>query len=265
VKVPVRQDAVDKNINKKNKNLKIGGDSNEQSISIATREAEGSIKNLKEKKIFTSYFRTSHYANLKDKLDDMFISTGFRRSLQTGIHELGVTIYGKELFEKYETHWTTEITPLVQFKAVLSDDYYKNTINGLIYQPYNSQSAIKIDWRNPNFDIGYPPVKALYIRQMPFDKTLTENEINGGYSLGTATEGAFVYNLIWFYAKDFYNLQQEAAYKIYQGSDNTWHNALMNSNFPKVKTGNYQFDIEYVVPGRNVKSSSYRVNIDNKL
>ncbi|MBU8891808.1 MAG: hypothetical protein KOO66_03465 [Bacteroidales bacterium] len=265
VNVPLRKISVDKNISKRSRLVELGDESKKQSITIATREAEGSIKNLKVKLIFTSHFRASYYATLKEKLDDMFISTGFRRNIHSDIHELGVTLFGKELFEKYETHWTTEISPLVQFKAVLTDDYYKNNIDGLIYKPYNSQSAIKIDWRNPNFDIGYPPVKALYIRQIPFNKTLTEGEINGGYSLGTATEGAFVYNLIWFYAKDFFDLQQKAAVKIYQGSNISWYSTLMNSTFPEVKSGKYQFDIKYVVPGRNEVSSKYRVNIDNKL
>lgn len=265
IKVPTRQDAVDKNISSKNRNVKIGLEADEQDITIATREAQGSIKNLKEKTIFTSNFRSSNYATLKQKLDDMFISTGFRRNIHSGIHELGVTIFGNELFEKYETHWTTEITPLIQFEAVLTDNYFKNTINGLIYSPYNSQSTLQISWRNSDFDIGYPPKKALYIRQIPFDKTLTESEINGGYSLGTATEGAFVYNLIWFYARDFLDLQQQAASQWYNGNRKTWYNTLITTTFPRVASGTYPFDVKYVVPGRNVVSSRYRLNITNNL
>jgi hypothetical protein len=265
VKVPVRQDAVDKNISSKDRLVKVGAENGEQDISIATREAEGAIKNLKEKTIFTSNFRTSNYKTLKQKLDDMFISTGFRRNIHSGIHELGVTLFGNELFEKYETHWTTEIIPLIQFEAVLTDNYFKNIISPLIYNQYNSQSTLKVSWRDPSFDIGYPPKKALYIRQIPFDKTLTESEIAGGYSLGTATEGAFVYNLIWFYAQDFLDLQQQAATQWYQGNRKSWYQTLISSSFPIVTSGTYPFDIKYVVPGRNKVSSSYRVNITNNL
>jgi len=265
VNIPLQQDAIDKNVSAKSKMVKIDESDNEQDVTIETREVEGEIKNLKEKIIFTSYFRTSYYSTLKQKLDDMFISTGFRRNIHSDVHELGVTLFGKELFEKYETYWTTEITPLVQFEAVLTDNYYKNVINGLIYNPYQSQSTLKINWREPDFDIGIPPVRALYIRQIPFNKTLTDDEISGGYPLGTATEGAFVYNLIWFYANDFLDLQQQAASQWYKGDKKTWYETLMQTIFPIVSSGTYPFDIKYVVPGRNEVSSKYRVNITNNL
>ncbi len=263
VNMPKQQGGIDQNVTQNENAVDLGDQ--DQDITITTNVADGEIKNLKEKAIFTSNFRTSYYTTLKQKLDDMAISTGWRRNINSGIHELGVTVFGKELFEKNETFWTTEITPLVQFEAVLSDSYYKNIISDLIYDPYNSQATLKIDWRNPNFDIGYPPVKAIYIRQMPYNKTLTESEINGGYSLGTATEGAFVYNLVWFYSQDFLNLKQEAAVQWYKGYQKTWYSRLMNDEFPIVKSGNYQFDIKYVVPGRNKMSSTYRANIKNIL
>ena len=265
VNLPVQQDAVDQNVTLSEQMVDLGERGQGQDITISTQEAEGDIKNLKEKSIFTSHFRTSYYATLKEKLDDMFISTGFRRNIHSDVHELGVTIFGKELFEKYETHWTTEITPLIQFEAVLSDNYYKNTIKSLVYDPYTLQSTLKITWRNPDFDIGYPPVKALYIRQIPFNKTLTKSEIDGGYSLGTATEGAFVYNLIWFYANDFLELQNVAAYQWSKGSRKTWYQALMNTTFPIVKSGTYPFNIKYTIPGRNEVTTTYKVNIKNIL
>ena len=265
INLPIQQDAVDQNVTSNEQTVDLGERGHGQDITISTRETEGDIKDLKEKSIFTSHFRTSYYATLKEKLDDMFISTGFRRNIHSGIHELGTVLFNKELFEKYETHWTTEITPLIQFEAVLSDNYYQNIIKSLIYDSYKSQSTLKITWRNPDFNIGYPPVKALYIRQIPFNKTLTKSEIDGGYSLGTATEGAFVYNLIWFYANDFLELQNGAAYQIYKKNSNTWYQTLMNSTFPIVKSGSYPFDVIYVVPGRNEVSSKYRVNINNIL
>jgi hypothetical protein len=265
VKVPLRQDEIDKNISTVSNQVKIGAEEGEQDITIETKGAEGNIKNLKRKVIFTSNFRTSYYATLKQKLDEMVITTGFRRNLHSDVHELGVTIFGNELFEKYETHWTMEINPLIQFEAILTDSYYKNTIEGLIYNPYKSQSVLKIGWRNPSFDLGIPPIKALYIRQIPFDKVLTESEISGGFALGTATEGAFIYNLILFYANDFLDLQQQAAAQWYKGSQLTWYGILMNKTFPIVQSGTYPFDIKYVVPGRNEVTSKYRVNITNTL
>ena len=261
VNIPKGQDAIDANIVTGEKTTNIG----EQDITIRTRKAEGSIRNLKEKSLITTHFRASYYATLKQKLDETFISTGFRDNIHSDVHELGVTLIGKELFEKYETHWTTEITPLIRFEAVLTDSYYNNTIKKLIYEPYNAQSEIKIDWRNPDFDLGIPPVKALYIRQIPFDKTLTKEEIDGGYAIPTAQEGAFVYNLIWFYYKDFFDVQGDAMFLRYKGSKNTWYETLANTVFPRVKSGTYPFDIKYVVPGRNEVSSKYRINIRNTL
>ncbi|MFP4025343.1 MAG: hypothetical protein ACLFVR_12530 [Thiohalospira sp.] len=265
ITIPESEDEVDKNITTSRKIVALGEENKEQDISVTTRAAEGEIKSSNEKVIFTSHFRTSKYATLGKKLDDMFISTGFRRNLHSDIHELGVTISGPELFEKYETYWTTEITPLIQFEAVLTDNYYQNKIRNLIYNPYNSQSTLQVEWRDPNFDIGFPPVKALYIRQMPFNKTLTQNEINGGYFLGTATEGAFVYNLIWFYANDFIELQQQASYQLNQGNNNNWYQTLMETSFPIVYSGNYPFKVKYVLPGKNIVTSEHQITISNNL
>lgn len=265
VDIPTTESGIDQNVSTTEQTVDLGDEGADQDMTISTRSAEGDIKNLKEKSIFTSYFRTSYYKTLKEKLDDMTITTGFRRNIHSDVHELGVTILGKELFEKHETYWTTDITPLIQFEAVLTDNYYQNTIKDLLYKPYNNQSTLKITWRNPDFDIGYPPVKALYIRQMPFNKTLTEAEIEGGFSLGTATEGAFVYNLIWFYAYDFFDLQNEASYQWKKHNHKGWYETLMNTDFPIVKSGNYPFDIKYVIPGRNKVTSVYRVNIKNIL
>ena len=94
---------------------------------------------------------------------------------------------------------------------------------------------------------------------------MTQNEIDGGYSLGTATEGAFIYNLIWFYYNDFKELQNQAAYLYSKGDKRGWYYRLINTTFPTVQSGTYPFNIKYTIPGRNEVTTTYRINIKNIL
>jgi hypothetical protein len=235
-------------------------------VELRTKNAEGTIETLQEKSILTYYFRTSKYNTFNDKINSMQISNGWRRPLRINVHELGVTLEGDEMFDLMETHWTEVITPVVQFAAVFPEtNWFNNIINPLLYNNYPLVENARIDWRDVNL-LGVPPSKAIYIRQYPNDRMLTEADLSGNGGEGTPDVGAFVYNVAHFSDQDFYNYRDKLATS-YAGKpiNNAQVSQILSSMFPGIKYGDYPIDVKYVLPGINQVTSTRRVMINNPI
>lgn len=235
-------------------------------LEMRTKKAEGTIETLQEKSILTYYFRTSKYSSFIEKVNSIDFSTGWRRPLRTNVHELGVTLHGDELFDKMETHWTSDITPVVQFEAMFSEtDWYNNNIYPLLYKGYPLVPTATIDWRDVNI-LGVPPSKAVYIRQYPNDRMLTEVDISGTDTYGTPDAAAFVYNVAHFVDQDYYNIRNKlASYYAYNAPSNEQVKQIIANMFPGIKFGNYPIDVKYVLPGINKVTSLKRIIINNPV
>lgn len=238
----------------------------EANAELQTKQAEGTITTLQEKSLLTYYFRTSNYSTFNEKLNSMEISSGWRRPLRVNVHELGVTLHGSEMFDKMETHWTDEIVPVVQFEAVFGEtNWYKNIIAPLIYNNYPLVSSATISWRDVSI-IGVPPVKAIYIRQYPNDRMLTETDLTGTEAYGTPDAAAFVYNAAHFIDQDFYDIRDKVAnYYAYSTVNNSQAANILNSMFPGIQQGDYPVNIKYVLPGTNRVTTTRRIVINNPV
>lgn len=239
---------------------------NESTIIITTQSANGVMEDAQENSIITTYFRTSQYNTFKAKLDAIDISDGWTRYLRAGIHELGVTIRGNELFDELEMKWTSDYKPLIRFEALLSStDWFKDDINPKLYAGYPINNIYRIRWREPQV-LGVPPVKALFIRQVPYNIKLTDTDINSNTFTQTPNVGAFVYNLVHFFEYDFVNIQTDIAnnYTFLPPTDPRLK-SLLSWVFPPIEKGDYPISIKYVVPGREVTTTNYNLNIYNTV
>jgi hypothetical protein len=216
--------------------------------------------------MLTYYFRTSIYSTFNEKINNMEISSGWRRPLRINVHELGVTLHGSEMFDKMETHWNAEIVPVVQFEAVFGEtEWYKNIINPLIYNNYPVVPSATISWRDVSI-IGVPPVKAVYIRQYPNNRMLTEDDLSGTDVYGTPDAAAFVYNAAHFIDQDFYDIRNKLAnYYANSSVTNTQAANILSSMFPGIKQGDYPVNIKYVLPGINKVTTTRRIVINNPV
>ncbi len=253
--------AVDENVDDVEQSIDTGGD--DSTMVVTSKEAEGNIIEEKDRNLLTYHFRTSVHSTFKGKISTLFISTGFRRNIHSDVHELGTTVLGDELFDYYEINTTEFHGSLIQFNAVLKDNYFKDEINPLVYSNYTGQTALKID-RNPE-PFGIPPLKAFYIRQEDRLKLLTEEEVSSNYGLGTNTTSAFIYDLIYYYFEDYSDLRTDAAYQISMNRNSAWYSKLVSTYFPAVWDGMYYFNVQYVVPGRNIVTTQYPLIINNGL
>jgi len=264
VNVPLDVSAsVDANVSANTANVETGGES---TIAVTTQTADGAIANEQENRIITTYFRTSVYNTFKSKITSISISEGWTRYLRAGIHELGVTTRGIELFDEYEMKWTSDYKPLIRFEAQLSEtQWFKNKINPTLYSNYPLYNKYRISWRNTDI-LGVPPFRALYIRQVPYNIKLTEDDINSNSFTPTPNVGGFVYNLVHFFEYDFVDIQTDIAndYTNSSPSDQRLKD-LLNWNFPTIELGYYPINITYVIPGREITTTTYKLNIYNPV
>jgi len=256
--------AVDRNVKKGIS--KKGVMEGEASLEMETKTAEGSLDILQEKEIFGTHFRTSTYNTFLNKFNSMTRVLGWRRPIRTGIHELGSTLIGSELFDKYEiTGDGDQIKPLIQFEAKLSGNkYYEDYIEPLVYRDY-PVDGFSVTWRDSK-ELGVPPVRGIYFRQYPSNKVLTQDEIAAGQGGYITDMGAIIYNLTHYYAKDYLDLQRQVASKY---ANSTLTNSrliyLLETPFPKIRFGDYKVDVKYVMPGTGKVNAVKRIIIENPV
>lgn len=265
VKIPTsQQDAVDQNVRQVEQDQDLGKDST--TLTIQTQDAEGEIKAQKDKEIYYLHFRTSNYNSFTHKLNNIGVSEGWRWPVMEGVHELGVNIadmVNSELFDECEIHGTETMEPLIQCKAILSDnDYYQNTIQPLIYGPLNNQDLLSIDHRNEQ-PLGMPPVYGFHFNLSTEGVQLSQAEINSGVFNGIGQSGSISYDLVYHYSRDYFDLEAEAAAKSSNGVTNAWIEKLVSGYFPIVEDGYYKFRIKYILPGEEEASSSKIIRINN--
>ncbi|MBX9851398.1 MAG: hypothetical protein K2X86_06520, partial [Cytophagaceae bacterium] len=261
VNVPVASNkAVDSNVDD------VQTQTETEDVTVKTKKASGTLQNLQEKEIYSYNFKTSKYPTFTAKLNAASISLGWRRQLFTGVHELGATVTGDELFDLAEIQGTMETAPLIQFEAVLTDNnWYGNYIHPLLYQEYPMNNQIFIQWRQTN-TLGVPPAKAVYIRQYPNDRQLESQDITSGSAeLGTR-EAAFVYDLNFYMYKDYQDMQGQAA-NIYANKPVTNNRIiyLLSTPYPIIKQGAYKVQIKYVMPGTGKINSIKEITINNPV
>ena len=109
--------------------------------------------------------------------------------------------------------------------------------------------------------MGVPPAKAIYIRQQPKGLTLEANGVSQ-----FAGRSTFVYNLPYYMAWDFMNVQNKVVNSILpplQLRLTDEQKAIITRPFTPITTGAYRFNIKYVLPGSNVVTSVKTITIEN--
>jgi hypothetical protein len=243
----------------------IGGESAE--LDMKTRSAEGSLKEIQEKEIYTSHFRTSRYNTFRDKVISTNPSSGWRDPIVTGVHAIGSNVGGPEPFSHEEIYGSAFNTPLVQIEADLSNvPWYNNEVYPLVYEnyPINGTMHLRASNRDPNI-LGVVPAKAVYVYQYPYNYALTEEIISSGTANFAATVGRFDYYLAYYMYQDFLDLSGQAANYVASHTGTPQMNKLVVSTFPVIKKGDYWINIKYTLPGRNTVSSTYRHKIFNPI
>lgn len=257
---------VDANV--KTDSISISVDNANVELSMRTKKAEGTIKEGQEKKLYTSYFRTSKYNTFKEKVTSVNPSSGWRDPIVTGVHAIGSNIGGPEPFSYEEIYGSERNAPLVEMVADLTNvPWYNNQVNPIVYAGYPLLGRFKISEENRDPALlGVVPTKAVYLYQYPYNFQLSEDEIASGSFSYLSTVGRFDYYLAYYMYYDYLDLANQAAnYVASGGASSARLQKLITSAFPVIKKGDYWVNINYMLPGKNTVSSTYRHKIHNPI
>jgi hypothetical protein len=253
--------AVDRNVSDVNSKVEVGGEST--NTEIKTKKAEGSIYELQEKSIFTSYFKSSSYPTLASKINSLNFSAGWTWAINTGVNELGTTSYGPEYFDGAEVVSSAyDQDKLIQLEAdVIGNNWYENFVYPLVYEGYPFNSKVVIRNRTKDF-LGLPPLKSVYVRQSHSQRLLTTESILAGIDVSEQpTAVGVIYNLPLEMYRDYLDLQATAA-NLSINESSTRTNRLLLEPFPVLRQGSYKINLKHVLPGnRKVTSiNPYTIN-----
>lgn len=247
VNTPIQKSgSIDRNVEAVSTKVNVGGQETE--TEIATKKAEGSIDELQEKSIFTSYLRTSKYSTFGEKINAFTYSNGWSYYVGVGIKQLNVTLYGSEHFEKNELDFSVgHSNSLISLEADNSNAWYQNSIYPLVYSDYPIGGVLKITRDRGPLDL--PPFNAVGIRQENNENlTLTNEQAISGWQVTWPEMSSIMYNLSHEMAKDYENLKAHAANMSVQGNTQRL-STLLTMPFVDLAYGPYKVKIKYTLPG----------------
>lgn len=257
-----------KNVNKKTNNIneykqvKLGDDTNENTVSIQQKKSENISKEGVIERL-TYNFSTSKYQTFKQKVNSIKTKDYRWGVIYSDVIYLGNQIKNHEPFDVTDLLGSsyTNNKPLVTIAATLDDSYFMQDINPPLYSKY-PMLGYKIKNRDENI-LGAPPRLALplideYVNNL-------ENDVNQGM---LETTFPYRYNLGLIYKSDWVDLQAQLVNAHLDGaikSNNTVLNFL-DEDYLFMRYGFYKTRLIYMLPG-NLKGSEaiYEFKNPNKF
>lgn len=189
-------------------------------------------------------FRTSSYNTFGQKLTALQLEPTSRYVNPDARSLLLKSNSSYETFDEVELIGNdyTAGKPLVSVEAIMDNDYYTKDIAPLVYNWYPLK-GISITNRDAN-QYGVPPSKAfpIYSGYLAYISGNTFNDFMSKII-------PFVYELPYYYSKDYYDLSTKAANSFDKGIDMRLLLPLLNSHFPFIRQGSYKTTFRYNLPG----------------
>lgn len=257
--------SVDRNI--KENTAETVQDNGETVAEVTTREAVGEIKEAEEKAFYTIAFRSSQFNRFLDKVSGNELNVRFLYNVSPGIDLPGATIYGTEMFDKYEIYGHDNSPALIQREAVLAGaDWYQSKIHPLVYEQYPLHPEASITYRDVKV-YGMPPTQRIDLWQVDYDYLLTDQDVETGAVSLLADKTHFVYTLQETWSADYAHIRNKLANLTAKGvtPDSRMKAILKQYPAPQVGMGNYPIRISYTLPGRNIKTSVKVINLKNNI
>ncbi len=263
VNIPGQLNAIDQNVQTISKELNINEAAG--SATLTTKTLHGEMVIHETKAIYRTHFRTSKYNTFVEKIKHISIDPPMRLSPGINIFQLTSTIRGDEAFEDAEISGRPGFTKLIRMEAVLEGNrWYERYAYPIVYEGYPLMGWMKITRRNPD-ESGVPPVKDIYVGNLTSGKPGWDDPEHPAVS--PFTDEHLVYNLGQSVASDFYDIQRHAVNYVadYPSKINPRLEALILQPLPYIRYGAYQIKISYVIPGTDKVSSSYDIDIFNRI
>lgn len=238
----------------------LAGADGDNDVTIRSAQAGTEIRSDAGKTLLGYEFGTSKYRTFADKVNSIQKGSALWGKVHSQAINLQYSITGGEAFDLAELTGTeyTAGEPMVQAEAVLTDAYFTQKINPLMYRDYPQAPGISITHRSPLNELGVPPVKALKVG----NSYLTDVE-KGNFDKIAAQYFPYIYDLPRVYFDDFKDLENQAVNRyVYSPSANLL--PLVRETFPFISKGDYRIKLQYVMPG-NVKGTEAVFDYHNPI
>jgi len=196
-------------------------------------------------------FGTSQYNDFPEKIRKLNI----RKNLWGRVSSRAIRLVSKlDTYEGFDlvdivgTEYTNN-QPLIRVEANLSDNYFKKSIDPLIYNDFDPNKGLTVS-RDIN-NLGFRPkksvlVSATYLTGLEYE---TEESYRTNYF-------PYYYNLVDTYELDYLDLYNKVSNAFADGVHVSQEQLkLLGKTFPFMRHGAYQIQTEYVLPGNKKKEN----------
>jgi hypothetical protein len=230
---------------------------NEQTITNNTAQAQN---NENANKTFLEYsFVTSKHLTFLDKMNSIQTKQDFFVPYTSDTHKLQSSTNVYEIFNEAELYGNqyTGGVPLIKVEAVLEDDYFKSTINPLIYANYPLENG-RFSIKNRDVNVfGMPPVRDVSI--IEYYRT---EMVNNPSSIFINQRFPFEYSLTKTYKQDFLNIRDQVV-NSYLSIPVNWekynqYKYIIDATFPMISIGEYKIKIKYELNEKELNSELER-------
>ncbi|MGC1241369.1 MAG: hypothetical protein WA874_07265, partial [Chryseosolibacter sp.] len=205
---------------------------------------------------------TSKYSTFSEKMKHITLAQAIRLSPAIRIFQLAAALQGDEFFEARELPASNASTHVIQLEAILEgNEWYERHVFPLVYEGYPLLGWMNIGRPDPNV-LGIPPLRDVYIENAGSPYPYTNFSAAPAFS-----DEQLVYNLGQSVGSDFYDMQRHAVNYVadYPSRLTPRLESLVLSPLPHVRYGPYHIKFNYVIPGKNIVSSSCQVEIFNSI
>lgn len=238
----------------------------ENTMTITTKDAENVSKENGEIERLAYEFKSSEYNTFTAKVNDIRITDDLWSKyaneisevilLSSGIREHIGFDYIELAGNKY-----TDNQPLVRAESTLTDKYFTDDINPMIYQKYGADKQYTI--KRDTEEYGFAPKKAVNVIGSYLDGVVNGTEVSW-----RSTYFPFRYDLTYVYNLDFMDIQAKVINAYLDGdiSDGSDMLSIVDKRFLFMRYGNYDVKLRYVIPGDiETSSPSHRFKNLNKF
>ena len=224
-----------------------------------------SVQNI-DKIIYQDHFRVSNFNTFSQKLNSIKGGSNTFDIAQGNVYVIAKKAEISELLDKYEIEgFNGEVDPLVRTVALPDNAWYSQFLYPTLYENYQNNSNITIDWRQPE-KLGVPPLKATRAYNLDhFDlPTLQENEIRSGVSNARNGRLVIAYFLSYYGYWDYDELINDASRLALSNTQQIpigLKRLIESPRYKDLSKGIYQVNIGYYLPGQQQPSSSGNVDI----
>ncbi|OQD43425.1 hypothetical protein BUL40_06230 [Croceivirga radicis] len=231
------------------------------SVVVSNKKAANvTISNGAPKPILTYNFQTSQHPSFGDKISDLEITNNITNYIVADVHSLSIKVANYEYLDALEIFGGryTNSQPLVYAQAKLTDNYFNNVIEPLVYNEYPLNGNIYVDRGEQSEEVlGVPPVRSFYI-STNYIANLEENP----NSSWVKNRIPFVYNLPMQYKIDFAHFRNTIANRYEPGSAGYNQYSYLMQVFPAMPFGTYKAELIYRTPG-NRYQKGYTIRYKN--